>query len=93
MAIKSVAKGTWQNRENKIYNTWYEPFVDAENIEISLRYTLSQDITAAVLPGELSLWPVMLDTADHFKPMTVKEQQEVVGEASVYEPLVGPNMD
>ncbi len=93
MAIKSVAKQAWPTADHKSYNTWYEPFDDAENIRKSLRYTLSQDITAAVLPGELSLWPMMLDTTEHFKPMTNTEQQEAVQEASAFEPLVGPNMD
>lgn len=93
MAIKSVAKRAWPGADHKGYNTWYEPFDDAGNIEKSLRYTLSQDITAAVLPGELSLWPLMLDTADHFHPMSAEEQKEAIREASIYEPLVGPNMD
>ncbi|OGO20452.1 MAG: hypothetical protein A2Z15_01785 [Chloroflexi bacterium RBG_16_50_11] len=95
MAIKSVAKRAWEVHQagSHAYNTWYEPFDDAGEIEKSLRYTLSQDITAAVLPGELSLWPTIIDAAKRFKPLTAKEQQEVISQAAQYQPLVGPQMD
>jgi len=97
MAIKSVAKGMWadgQAREHAHrYNTWYEPFDDASEIEKSLWFTLSQDITAAVLPGDLKLWPMIIDAAERFKPLSKKEQQEYMKQAAQYEPLVGPRMD
>lgn len=53
MAIKSVAKQAWESRQANShgYNTWYEPFDDAAEIEKSLWFILSQDITAAVLPA------------------------------------------
>lgn len=92
MAIKAVAKQAWPGSDHKGYNTWYEPFDDPENIEKSLRYALSQDITAAVLPGEFSLWPMILDAAERFRPLTPEEEAAVVREASAYSPLVGPNM-
>lgn len=95
LAIKSVAKGTWQgpDRASHPYNTWYEPFDDLENIEKSLRYTLSQDVTAAVMSGDLRLWPKILDAARRFKPLTDSEQNEVIAEVEQYQPLAGPRMD
>jgi aryl-alcohol dehydrogenase-like predicted oxidoreductase len=94
LAIKSVAKGVWPDpdRASHPYNTWYQPFDDAENIEKSLRYTLCQDITAAVLPGDLKLWPMIIDAARRFKPMTDNEQKQVMREVEQYQPLAGPNM-
>lgn len=95
MAIKSVAKRTWQAERGgpNGYHTWYEPFDDVENIEKSLRYTLSQDITAAVLPGELKLWEMIIDAAKRFSPLDAAGQKEVMAEVDQYEPLVGPMMD
>jgi aryl-alcohol dehydrogenase-like predicted oxidoreductase len=95
MAIKSVAKRAWEKtgRTSRPYGTWYEPFDEASEIEKSLWYTLSQDIATAVLPGELKLWPMIIDAARRFKPLHKKEQQEVISQASQYQPLVGPNMD
>ena len=95
MAIKSVAKQAWPTRQANIkhYNTWYEPFDDAAEIEKSLDFTLSQDITAAVLPGELSLWPAMLSAAQRFQPLDKKTQQAYMKDTAQYQPLVGPQMD
>ncbi|MCJ7605000.1 MAG: aldo/keto reductase [Dehalococcoidales bacterium] len=93
MAIKSVAKQAWPDRDHKDYNTWYEPFDEAEEIRRSLWYTLSQDITAAVLPGEVTLWPMILDAARRFTPLSPEEQRDVVQQAQGYQPLVGPMMD
>ena len=93
LCIKSAAKQAWPHRDHKDYNTWYEPFDAPEELQKSLRYTLSQDITAAVLPGESRLWPAMLETADKFTPMSADEQAAAVAEAATYRPLVGPAMD
>jgi predicted aldo/keto reductase-like oxidoreductase len=94
MAIKSIAKGEWASGAiRNQHNTWYEPFTDAEDIKKSLLFTLSQDITAAVLPGELSIWPLMIETVQNFKKLDAKMQQQYTAEAAKYEPLVGPEMD
>jgi aryl-alcohol dehydrogenase-like predicted oxidoreductase len=95
MAIKTVAKQAWPTREANThrYNTWYEPFDNAKEIEKSFWFTLSQDITAAVLPGELSLWPMIIDAAQRFKPLDKQTQQAYMKDAARYQPLVGPRMD
>jgi hypothetical protein len=97
MAIKSVAKGTWQDGREEMhahrYNTWYEPFDDPGEIEKSLYFTLSQDIAAAPLPSELKFWPMMIEMAERFKPLSAEKQQEYVSQAAPYQPLRGPNMD
>jgi predicted aldo/keto reductase-like oxidoreductase len=93
--IKAVAKQAWPERSmafNKT-NTWYEPFTENEEIEKSLWYTLSQDITSAPLTSEWKLWPVIIDAANRFKPLTKKQQAEFVSQAARYEPLEGPVMD
>jgi aryl-alcohol dehydrogenase-like predicted oxidoreductase len=89
LAIKSVAKRVWEDgaEAKHKYNTWYEPFDEAGEIEKSLRYTLSQEITSAVMPGELKLWPMIIDAAEQFQPMTQKEQRQVIAEAAQYPPL------
>ncbi|MFA5309065.1 MAG: aldo/keto reductase [Dehalococcoidales bacterium] len=95
MAIKSVAKQAWPDRQANVhhYNTWYQPFDEATEIEKSVWFTLSQDITAAVLPGELSLWPMIISAAQRFKPLDKKTQQEYMNDAAQYQPLAGPQMD
>jgi aryl-alcohol dehydrogenase-like predicted oxidoreductase len=95
LAIKSVAKRLWESSEESQhrYNTWYEPFDDADEIRQSLWYTLSQDITSAVMPGELKLWPMVIEAAHKFKPLTLKEQQEAISGVFQYQPLYAQWMD
>jgi aryl-alcohol dehydrogenase-like predicted oxidoreductase len=94
-AIKSVAKRLWPGGEEAPhrYNTWYEPYDEANEIEKSLHYTLSQDITSAVLPGELKLWPMVIDAARSFRPIAPEKQGQVIAEAAKYEPLFAPWME
>jgi predicted aldo/keto reductase-like oxidoreductase len=52
MAIKAIAK-TRITGDNKPYpNLWYEPFEGKEQIERSLQFTLSKDITGTVHAGD-----------------------------------------
>jgi aryl-alcohol dehydrogenase-like predicted oxidoreductase len=91
LAIKSVAKRLWEDpdKSEHKYQTWYEPFDEEKDIENSLRYTLSQDITSAVTPGELKLWPKVIAAANRFQPLSHQEQQHVISEVSQYPPLRG----
>ncbi len=89
IAIKSIAKRPWE-RTSHFYRTWYEPFDQPQEIQKSLRYTLSQAITTAVMPGDLQLWLKVISAAEEFKPLTEKEQQEVISEAVRYQPLIAP---
>jgi predicted aldo/keto reductase-like oxidoreductase len=94
-AIKSVAKRVWPEGEEVAhrYNTWYEPFEEADDIEKCIRYTLSQDITTAVLPGELKLWPMIFKAAENFEKMDLKEQKRAIAEVSEYPPLFAEFME
>ena len=94
LAIKSIAKGTWDESVSTShrYNTWYEPFDEASEIRKSLQYTLSQDITSAVMPGDLKLWPMVIDAAESFISLSEEEQKRVVSQAVRYQPLAGPRM-
>jgi predicted aldo/keto reductase-like oxidoreductase len=90
LAIKSVAKRLWEDpdKTQHQYQTWYEPFDNMKDIENSLRYTLSQDITSAVTPGELKLWPKVIEAANRFQPLTQHEQQQVISEVTQFAPLM-----
>ena len=90
IAIKSVAKRPWEGPMH-MYRTWYEPFGEQAEIDKSLWYTLSQDITTAAMPGDLSLWPLVIDAAERFKPLDAQEQTEVVSQARQYKPIFPRN--
>jgi len=86
LAIKAVTKSPW-DRQMHMYKTWYEPFDTQAEINQSLWWTLSQDITAAAMPGDLRLWPAVIDAAERFKKMSAAEQAAAMEEVKKLAPL------
>ena len=74
MVIKAVAREPWGDRE-RTYTTWYKPFDKQEDIDRSVRFALSQDITALSSAGDVSILPRILDAAGRFTPMSDQEQE------------------
>jgi len=84
--IKAITKQPWQVAL-RMYKTWYEPFDQQEDIDKSVWYALSQDITTYAMASDLRLWPMIVDAAERFKPLDVQEQETVVREVRRYRPL------
>ncbi len=91
IAIKAIAKRPWEPAM-RMYRTWYEPFDEQGEIDKSLWYTLSQGITTTAMPGDARLWPLLIDAAERFRPLTLKEQREVVAQVQQYKPLYPPSL-
>ena len=92
-AIKSIAKGNWDNpAPPHKYNTWYEPFDNETDIEKSLWYALNQDITSAVSSGDMKLLPRIIDAAENYTKLSEKEEKNILRASGQYEPLRGPGM-
>jgi aryl-alcohol dehydrogenase-like predicted oxidoreductase len=86
IAIKAVAKRPWEGSMH-MYRTWYEPFDEQEEIDKSLWHVLSQGITTAAMPSDARLWPMVLDAAERFRPLSLQEQEVVVAEVERYRPI------
>lgn len=86
MVIKTWERGPWGDKEPR-YDTWYEPFDDAEMIERALRFNLSQPVSGLISAGDVRLLPLILDAAERFQPMDKAEQAELLATAADYEPL------
>ncbi len=85
LALKAMARTNWEDRKTARYKkTWYEPFDEMEPASLALRWTLSQDITAAVPPGEPKIFRMALDIAEQFRPI---EPDEVARLAQICKPL------
>lgn len=83
IAIKSIARRRWAGERAKVGNrtfvSWYEPFVEQEDIDMAVWYTLSQDgVTTYSMSSELSLWPKIISAAERLKKLAPEEQAEVV---------------
>ena len=90
IGIKAITKRPWE-AAMRMYRTWYEPFDEQEEIDKSLWYALSQGITTAAMPADLHLWPLVIDAAERFRVLDVREQEEVVSQVERYRSLF-PNV-
>jgi hypothetical protein len=54
-------------------------------VEKTLRFTLSQPVTAAISAGDARLLPAILEAAERFEPMDEAEQAALVARAGEYE--------
>lgn len=75
LALKAMAMTHWKEGEDRHFpNCWYSPISDEALSELALRWTLSQDVTAAVPPGDPILFRRALEYAKRF---TVINDEEV----------------
>jgi len=90
LALKALARQKWPERslERKNYpKCWYQPLTDPRQIELALRFTLSQPVTAALPPGDEALFRLALDLAPRFAPLTTAELKELELLASTLDPI------
>jgi aryl-alcohol dehydrogenase-like predicted oxidoreductase len=71
LALKALARQPWpEEKQKKDWpKCWYQPILDAEEAGLSLRFTLSQPVTAAVPPGDVRLFRRALELAHGFAPL------------------------
>jgi len=88
LALKAMAYTPWpEGGEHTSPKCWYRPIEDRELASRALRFTLSQDVTAAIPPGDERLFRVARDAARAFTPMTKEEQAEMLSRAKGLSPL------
>jgi aryl-alcohol dehydrogenase-like predicted oxidoreductase len=86
MIIKSAARGPWGDQE-KVYNTWYQPFDALEIIQPAVNFVLSQDVSALCTAGDIHILPKVLTACQNFSPMSADEQAALIESGAAYEPL------
>ena len=76
-AIKAICRGRWQG--DRKYRTWYHPSDTPKDVELGVRYTLSQEpVTTYPLPCDVKLWDLVLKAGDKFEPMDEDEQLDAI---------------
>jgi len=67
MALKALAFGKWpkemKESDRKYPKCWYEPIDDHEMARSALRFTLNQEVTAAVPPGDEHIFDLAVELA------------------------------
>lgn len=78
LALKAMAYTRVPEGQEKPYGKlWYVPIENETLQELALRFTLSQDITAALPPGEAKFFWRSLQIASKFKPLDNEEYTKV----------------
>lgn len=89
LALKAMAFQVWpEGADRSGRKTWYQPIDETHMASLAFRWTLDQDITAAVPPGEEALFRVAMDTAEDYQPLSDAEREElqtaVAGAAPIF---------
>jgi len=88
LALKAMAHAPWPERDHAEWpKCWYKPIDDAELAEQAVRFTLSEDVTAAIPPGEEKLFRMAMDYAGRFRPLAPKEREDLLARARGVTPL------
>ncbi len=90
LALKSLARQQWPKGDpsRKEYpKCWYQPLTEREEARLGLYFTLSQPVTAAIPPGEESLFRMALDLAMNLKPISTDDLEKVKQMAESLNPI------
>ena len=88
LALKAMALTRLEQGEQKLYkNVWYRPVTDEEVMKMALKYTLSKNITAAVPPGQNTLFLKALEFMNGYQPITDTETQKLLTLAETTKPV------
>lgn len=89
LALKALARQAWPDKEmRKAWpKCWYQPILDPEEADLSLRFTLSQPVTAAVPPGDARLFRKALELAHRFRPLSAEEEERLKRLAAELNPI------
>ncbi len=91
LALKALAHTRWpegvSRADRKYPKCWYKPVDDRELARKALRFTLSEDITAAVPPGDERLFRMALELASEFEPLSAAERRQLLAETKGVQPI------
>lgn len=91
LALKGMAHTTWPGqpprRQRKFSKCWYRPLDEPETARLALGWTLSQEVTAAIPPGEAELFELALSIGASWRPLSRAEMEKVAALAHGTEPI------
>ena len=88
LALKAMAYTPWPKDAQRTYpKCWYRPVDDEDFAGRALRFTLSEDVTAALPPGDEKLFTMAIRLARSFSPLTPDERKDLLARTTNLEPL------
>ena len=89
LALKAMARGPWPKdaKRDTYPKCWYEPLAAPDEAMMGLRFTLSHPVTAAIPPGDETLFRQALGLAMTFTPLKEDEARAIKEKALAGAPL------
>ena len=86
MIIKTITKGPWGEKE-KTATTWYEPFDQMEEIQGSVNFALSYEVTGLCTAGDTNVLPLVLKACQNYSPLDQSQREAMLQSGQKFEPL------
>ncbi len=88
LALKAMAYSPREPAETHPWpKCWYRPIDDPDFARLALRFTLSEDITSALPPGEIPLFRMAMEFAAAFSPLDDAERRDLSARIKDVRPL------
>ncbi len=90
LALKALARQQWPKDDptrRQYPKCWYQPLTERDQARLALYFTLSQPITAAIPPGDESLFRMAVELAMGFRPISQQEKQTLQQMAQSLSPI------
>ena len=90
LALKALAYTRWTSKEQKKAASpkcWYEPINDLDQARQALRYTLSEDICAAIPPGDERIYRIAETLGARFTPLSADERATLLASCQDVAPI------
>lgn len=88
LALKALAHTSWPEGARRDWKKcWYKPIDEPELAELSVRFTLSEAVTAAIPPGESKLFRMALEYGSRFRPLEAGERSDLLARARGVNPI------
>jgi aryl-alcohol dehydrogenase-like predicted oxidoreductase len=86
MAIKAIAARPWGEKTPTL-NTWYQPFLEIDQIQAAVDFVLSQDVSGICTAGEPSLLTFIVKACESHRPMAIEMQESLIASGGKYQSI------
>lgn len=89
LALKALAYTRWSGRQERASypKCWYRPIDDLDEARQALRFTLSEDVTAAIPPGDEKIYRIAETLAAQFTPLHADEKAALLASSKGVAPI------
>jgi hypothetical protein len=88
LALKAMAYSPWSSNGDHLWpKCWHRPIDGPVLTCLALRFTSSENVTAAIPPGGEALFRIAMEGAAQFTPLSTDERKELAERIKDVQPL------